>query len=78
MEFYENVFTNGEITVTYEPKKCIHAEICANGLSEVFRTSVIPWVDMDGAETPSIIRQVNKCPSRALSYCHDKELVTVK
>ena len=42
METITNEFTNGEITVSFEPKKCIHAEKCAQGLSEVFRTSVIP------------------------------------
>ncbi len=78
MKLYENEFTNGEITVTYNPKKCVHAEICANGLSEVFRTSVIPWIDMDGAETSSIASQVKKCPSGALSFCYNKELATVK
>lgn len=78
MELYENEFTNGEITVHYEPKKCIHAGICAKGLSEVFRTSVIPWVHMDGAKTSEIIQQIKKCPSGALSFCRNEELASVK
>ncbi|MCH2488877.1 MAG: (4Fe-4S)-binding protein [Flavobacteriales bacterium] len=71
METYENNFTNGEITVTYEPKKCIHAETCAKGLSEVFRTTVIPWINLEGADTKKIICQVRKCPSGALNYCYN-------
>lgn|GEM_PF-564820 len=67
MEAYKNVFTNGEVIVTYEPSLCIHAEACAKGLSSVFKTSVIPWIDLEGATTKKIISQVKKCPSGALS-----------
>lgn len=78
METYDNQFTNGEITVIYEPKKCIHAETCANGLSEVFRTSLIPWIDMDGAPTEHIINQVKKCPSGALAFSFNYKMELVK
>ncbi len=69
METYDNEFTNGEIIVTYHPHRCIHAESCAQGLSEVFKTSVIPWIDLEAASTQKIISQIKKCPSGALSYC---------
>jgi len=72
METYENQFANRDITVTYEPKKCIHAEKCAKGLSSVFRTSIIPWIDLDGAATERIVSQVKKCPSGALNFCYNK------
>lgn len=75
METDNNQFTNEEITVTFEPTKCIHAEKCANGLSSVFRTTVIPWIDLDGAPSSKIISQIKKCPSGALSYRMNKELV---
>ncbi|MBT8263325.1 MAG: (4Fe-4S)-binding protein [Bacteroidia bacterium] len=78
MKLSDNEFTNGEITVTYEPKKCIHSENCARGLSDVFRTSVIPWIHLDGADSSIVVEQVKKCPSGALSYCYNKELATVK
>ena len=68
MEIDNNTFTNGEITVTYEPKKCIHAEKCCKGLSEVFRDSIIPWIDLDGAASDKIVNQIRKCPSGALSF----------
>ena len=71
-------FTNGEIMVSYKPEKCIHSEKCAMGLSEVFRTSVIPWIDMDAATTQKIISQIKKCPSGALSFFYNEELVSVK
>lgn len=72
METDNNTFTNGEITVSYEPKKCIHAEECAKGLSDVFRTTVIPWINLDASETKKIITQVKKCPSGALHFCYNK------
>lgn len=61
-------FSNGELTVTFDPKKCINAECCARELSAVFRTSVIPWIDLDGASTDKIISQIKRCPSGALAY----------
>jgi uncharacterized Fe-S cluster protein YjdI len=68
MEINANVFSNDEITVTYKPRCCANAGICARQLSDVFRNSVIPWIDLEGAQTDAIIRQVNKCPSGALQY----------
>ena len=68
MDMYTNEFSNDEITVTYEPSVCIHAEKCAKQLSNVFRTSIIPWINLDNAETNLIINQIKKCPSGALKY----------
>ena len=68
MESYSNEFSNDEITVTYEPSICIHAEKCAREMSSVFRTSIIPWINLDNAETNAIINQIKKCPSKALKY----------
>jgi uncharacterized Fe-S cluster protein YjdI len=66
MDNNANIFSNDDITVTYDPKCCVNAGLCAQQLSSVFRTSVIPWIDLDGAETSKIINQINKCPSGAL------------
>ena len=72
METEKNVFSNNDITVTFTPCDCIHAEKCANELSEVFRTSVIPWIHLDGTETKRIIKQIKRCPSGALKYHRNK------
>lgn len=72
METNATFFSNNEITVTFEPCICIHAERCAKELSEVFRNSVIPWIDLDGASTQQIINQIKKCPSKALKYYRNK------
>lgn len=73
MKTYENVFSNDEITVTYSPRCCSNAGICAKQLSNVFRDSVIPWIDLDGAQTNEIINQIRKCPSGALQFYRKKE-----
>ena len=74
METNATVFSNNEITVTYKPCVCINAERCARELSNVFRNSVIPWIDLDGASTKKIIKQVKKCPSGALQCYINKEV----
>ena len=68
MDINANVFSNEEITVTYKPRCCTNAGICARQLSNVFRNSVIPWIDLEGEQTDAIINQINKCPSGALQY----------
>ncbi|NCO62286.1 MAG: (4Fe-4S)-binding protein [Flavobacteriales bacterium] len=72
MEPYSNQYSNDEITVTYEPSICIHAEKCANEMSSVFRTSIIPWINLDNAETKAVINQIKKCPSGALKYMNSR------
>lgn len=66
-------YTNGEITVVWKPKTCIHSTLCWKGLIEVFNPKERPWIKMDGASSGKIIEQVGKCPSGALSYYMNNE-----
>ena len=61
-------YTNGEVTVTWEPDVCIHSKLCWHGLLQVFNPQNRPWVNMDGASTQKIVDQVKKCPSGALGF----------
>ncbi len=61
-------YSNGTVTVVWQPKLCIHSGNCVRGLNSVFNTRKSPWINMEGADTETIIRQVDKCPSGALSY----------
>ena len=61
-------YTNKEITVVWEAEKCIHSAICAKGLPQVFQPRDKPWVKIDAAETETIVNQVKRCPSGALSF----------
>lgn len=56
------------ITVVWKPESCIHSEKCFSGLPEVFNPNLRPWVNTQGATEQEIMDQVNKCPSKALSY----------
>jgi uncharacterized Fe-S cluster protein YjdI len=60
-------YTNGEVTVIWQPSKCIHSTICFQGLPEVFDPQKRPWVTIEGASTNQIFDQVKECPSGALS-----------
>lgn len=61
-------YSNGEVTIVWKPEMCIHSAICARGLPGVFQPREKPWVKEQGASTQEIIRQIQKCPSGALSY----------
>jgi uncharacterized Fe-S cluster protein YjdI len=64
----DNEFSNGDITVTFEPSICIQSGKCAKELSDVFSFSIIPWINLDNSETEVIINQIKRCPSEALKY----------
>ena len=68
-------YTNGEVTVIWQPSKCIHSTNCFKGLPQVFDPRKRPWINAQGASTEEIIKQVEDCPSGALSYLlNDKEI----
>lgn len=60
-------YTNGETTVVWQPKLCMHSTKCWKELGEVFNPKARPWVNMDGSSSEKIVEQVAKCPSGALS-----------
>jgi uncharacterized Fe-S cluster protein YjdI len=64
-------YTNGEVTIVWQPKICIHSTKCwrgENSLPEVFNPAERPWIKPEGASTERIIQQVKHCPSGAISY----------
>lgn len=61
-------YTNGEVTITWEPEKCIHSGACVKGLGNVFQPKEKPWIKVEAAPTDAMIEQVKKCPSAALGY----------
>ena len=70
----QKTYSNGEITVIWKPGVCIHSGKCVQGLSEVFNVSARPWINIDGASTDRIIKQVEQCPSGALSYVRNEKI----
>jgi uncharacterized Fe-S cluster protein YjdI len=66
-------YSNGEVTVVWQPKLCVHCGNCARGLPQVFRPKEHPWVHVEAATTDQIESQVSKCPSGALSTYRNSE-----
>ncbi|MBS4035310.1 MAG: (4Fe-4S)-binding protein [Ignavibacterium sp.] len=60
-------YTNGEITIVWKPKLCIHSGVCVKTLPKVYNTKERPWIKPENASTEDLISQVAKCPSGALS-----------
>lgn len=56
-----------DIAVIWQPKVCIHSAICFKGLPLVFDPRRRPWIITENADKETIIAQVAKCPSGALS-----------
>lgn len=67
-ENIKRTYTNGEVTVHWNPGICQHTAICFRGLPQVFDPRKRPWIEITGSDTEAIIAQVKKCPSGALSY----------
>lgn len=61
-------YANDEITILWEPAKCIHAAKCVNELPKVYNPKAKPWIKIKNASTVELKSQINKCPSGALSY----------
>ena len=61
-------YSNDEITVVWKPGLCIHSENCFKGLPTVFNPKSRPWISVNAEDSDTIIAQIEKCPSGALSY----------
>ncbi|MEA5256326.1 (4Fe-4S)-binding protein [Arcicella aquatica] len=66
-------YSNGEVTVVWQPSKCIHSTICFKSLPTVFNPRKRPWVTLENEDTNTIVEQVKACPSSALSYFMNDE-----
>ncbi|CAG5080966.1 (4Fe-4S)-binding protein [Parvicella tangerina] len=61
-------YSNGEITITWEPKKCTHAGICVKTLPKVYNPIARPWIKINNASSQELVDQIDRCPSGALGY----------
>lgn len=69
-------YTNGEVTIVWQPALCIHSKICwdaVTGLPEVFHPATRPWITPGDVPSARIIEHVQKCPSGALSFFMNDE-----
>ena len=61
-------YSNGDITIIWQPDLCKHSGICVKTLPGVYHPKDRPWIKPENASTEELIHQVNLCPSGALSY----------
>lgn len=61
-------YEKGDLTVVWQPSKCIHSGVCVANLGSVFRPTEKPWIQVVHASQEDIRKTIDKCPSGALSY----------
>ena len=61
-------YSNKEITIVWQPKVCQHAAICVKSLPNVYKPKEKPWITIENASTEELKKQINNCPSGALSF----------
>lgn len=64
-------YTNGEITIVWQPKLCIHSTFCWRESPEIFNPEKRPWVHASDISSEKIIKQIERCPSKALTYYYN-------
>ncbi len=61
-------YSNGEITIKWQPKVCQHAAICVKTLPQVYNPKASPWIAIENASSEELKKQISQCPSGALSF----------
>jgi len=67
-------YTNGEITIKWEPTKCQHAGVCIRTLPQVYNPKASPWIKIENASSEELINQIRNCPSGALSFTINRQV----
>ena len=66
-------YTNDEITIKWQSKLCQHAAICVKTLPKVYDPNTSPWININNASTEQLKKQINNCPSKALTFYENKK-----
>ena len=61
-------YSNDEITIVWKPGLCEHAGVCVRSLPKVYTPKDKPWIHPYESGKEELIKQINNCPSGALSY----------
>lgn len=61
-------YPKDSLVVIWELKKYIHAGVCVKMLPEVYKPKDKPWIKCENASVEALKRQIDACPSKALSY----------
>ena len=66
MEKHE--YSNGNLTIVWQPKLCRHAGVCVKMLPKVYNPKDRPWIKPENATIEELKTQIQACPSGALTY----------
>jgi uncharacterized Fe-S cluster protein YjdI len=62
-----------DIKIYWRPDVCKHAAECVKGLPGVFDVNKKPWISPQNATAEDIMRVIDRCPSKALTYQSDEQ-----
>ena len=57
-------YSNGEITIIWQPGKCIHSGVCIRTLPRVYNPRARPWIKIENATSEQLMDQVDAGSSR--------------
>ena len=61
-------YSNGDLTIVWKPRKCIHSGVCVRSLPKVYKPKAKPWISMENATSDALKSQIQLCPSGALTF----------
>jgi uncharacterized Fe-S cluster protein YjdI len=61
-------YASNDIAVSYDARRCIHAERCVHGAPETFDPRARPWIQPGKSEADRLAAVVAECPTGALRY----------
>src|SRR5690348_5043473 len=61
-------YATDEITVTFDPTRCIHAAECIRTAPAVFDSRRLRWIKPELGDPDLIVTAVHRCPTGALAY----------
>lgn len=61
-------YESDDIDVSYDVKRCIHAEECVKRLRVVFDPNKRPWIQPQHAPADELAETIHHCPTGALHY----------
>jgi CDGSH-type Zn-finger protein/uncharacterized Fe-S cluster protein YjdI len=68
MKLRPRAYTGEEIDVTYDIKRCIHAEECIKRMPAVFDLKKRPWIQPNNGDVDTLAEVITHCPTGALHY----------
>ena len=67
-------YKSKDITVVWEPKRCVHSAECVRHLPDVFDPEARPWIHIEAESAEAIASTVRRCPTGALQYRPEGDL----